>query len=152
MVNFARAASGRAEQFAVKLFTHSAADYDHELALYQVPALQRALPRLVRHCANAEQTERSAQGYVWPPYIVLERGATLHAWLRGRNGAPRSFAEALAMFEQLADLLAALHGSGRVHRWGPATTSWIAALCRLRLRSRCMVLHPWLASREVCSD
>ena len=52
------------------------------------------------------------RGYVFPPHIVLERGVTLTAWL----AQTRRHSEALAMLEQLAELLATLHAAGRVHR------------------------------------
>ena len=57
------------------------------------------------------RTALACSGYVFPPYIILERGVTCEAWLQ----QPRRFSEHLTLLEQAAELLAKLHALGRVH-------------------------------------
>lgn len=61
---------------------------------------------------NADGAVRSASGMPLPPFIVLERGVTLTEWARHERKAM----QVIGMVEAVADLLVALHGSGRVHR------------------------------------
>jgi serine/threonine protein kinase len=79
------------------------------VALYQDPVLKRVLPQLLRASSNAGGAVRSRSGFVFPPYLVLERGGTLQQW----KPEERSFFEIVSM---VAALLNTLHASGRVHR------------------------------------
>jgi hypothetical protein len=58
------------------------ADFVAEVALYQDRVLRRALPPLCQATANRDRTVTSRSGYVFPPFIVLERGVTLQVRLR----------------------------------------------------------------------
>ena len=71
---------------------------------------------------------RSRSGFVFPPFLVLERGMTLQHWAEQARG----FGEVVSMVERLASLLEVLHASGRVHRdMKPgALLAWLAALQR----------------------
>ena len=61
--------------------------------------------------ANAAGAVRTAK-YVFPPFIVMERGMTLKEWRQ----RPRSYGEVLSLIESLTRMLETMHGSGRVHR------------------------------------
>ena len=52
-----------------------------EAALYQHPQLRRTLPPLHRAVRNVDEAVVSRSGYVFPPFIVLERGVTLQVRL-----------------------------------------------------------------------
>ena len=93
-------------------FFPSLADYECECALYSRPKLAHVLPALVQAVPNHDQTVRSRSGYAFPPFIVMDRGVTLHAW----KETHRRFPAVLGMALELAELLATLHEAGQVHR------------------------------------
>ena len=61
--------------------------FSEEVAQYQDPVLKRCLPDLVAASANENGTVRSTQGFVFPPYLVIERGMPLTDWMMQRRGA-----------------------------------------------------------------
>ena len=81
-----------------------------EVAAYRNAAIKGVLPPLFD--ANGPGAVRSRIGYVFPAYMVMERGMTLAEWLQTR----RDPLGILSMFKDLAVLLATLHGAGQVHR------------------------------------
>ena len=60
--------------------------FEEEAAQYRDPVLQRCLPELVYASSNADGTTRSARGFVFPPFLVIERGMTLTDWVAKRRG------------------------------------------------------------------
>ena len=89
------------------------AEFEEELALYCDPVLSKALPTVRFSSDNRDCAARSRSGFVFPPFIVLERGVTLSNWARKQQRS--SFSVAL-MVEELGKLLAGLHDAGLVHR------------------------------------
>ena len=67
---------------------------------------------MIQASDNTNGAAQSRNGFVFPPYIVLERGIPLTEWA----GKPRRPMETIVMVEVLAELLGILHKSGRVHR------------------------------------
>ena len=94
-----------------RFFLHKA-DFESEVNLYRDPLLRQVLPGILYASDNATHAARSRSGYALPPFFVLERGMTLHAWVQ----QPRGFFEASVMVEHVARLLHTLHSAGRVHR------------------------------------
>ena len=98
----------------------------------------------MRRQSEADACAVRCSGFRFPPYIVLERGITGEAWAEH----PRRFGEQLTMLEQLAEMLATLHGAGKAHRdIKPSNVIWMlnstgahrpAGLhaCRAELRAR----------------
>ena len=77
-VQFARDAStgaGDLSLYAVKFF-RSEQHFANEEACYQHPRLQHVLPPLQMSCANSSNDVCSEDGYVYPPFLVMERGVT----------------------------------------------------------------------------
>jgi serine/threonine protein kinase len=81
------------------------------MATLQRSAAQ-VLPQMLHYSDNSNGAMRSARGYQFPPFVVLERGLPLTNWLRAR----RHMMEAVGMVEALAALLATLHAKSKVHR------------------------------------
>ena len=106
----------------VRRFFHERRDFDKERMLHRDSDLQRVLPSLVASNNNASRAAATGDGYAFPPYTVTERCEPLKTW-RGRR---RAQSELLSLVEGLAQLLAALHASGRVPQ-GPE-----ACLCVVR--------------------
>ena len=75
-VQFARSKDGGYSQFAIKFFLRPE-DYAVEQRLYQDPQISRTLPDLVYASDNADQSVRSKSGMPFPPFMVMERGASL---------------------------------------------------------------------------
>ena len=97
--------------FACRLF-YSQRAFDEELARYREPALAQLLPGLLHWHADDAGAVRSRSGCAFPPFLVLERGTTLHTWLSEQT---RDWPEVLRMMEALARLLDSLHRAGYVH-------------------------------------
>lgn len=60
-------------EFAVKFFLAPGA-YESELAYYQNPALREILVPVAHSEGNGGGVVRSKGGYVFPPFIIVERG------------------------------------------------------------------------------
>jgi hypothetical protein len=52
-------------------------EFEEEVALYNDPVLASTLPELLLYDSNADGSVKSASGYAFPPFIVLEKGVTL---------------------------------------------------------------------------
>ena len=83
-----------------------------EASLYRDPVLRDILPSLLQAHDNANGAVQSRSGFVYPPWIAMERGTTLTGWIKHARG----YGEVLAMVESVARMLARLHGAGLVHR------------------------------------
>lgn len=62
------------------------ADFDEETAFYRDPVLAKLLPSILDASDNANGRTRSRGGYIFPPYLVLERGITLAMWAESKQG------------------------------------------------------------------
>ena len=58
-------------------FFLSARDYRKEVAQYQDTVLRGVLPPMLHASANADGAVRSARGFRFPPYMVLDRVRSL---------------------------------------------------------------------------
>jgi hypothetical protein len=96
----------------LRRFFYDPVEWEEEVSLYNDPVLVQTLPELLLADNNAAGLVRSSSGYVFPPFIVLERGITLKEWCERERG----YGEVLTMVECLSRLLDVLHRSGRVHR------------------------------------
>jgi hypothetical protein len=67
-------------------FFHATWEFQEEVALYRDPVLRRILPKIWYANDNIDGAVRSASGYVFPPFFVLERGMTLKEWCARERG------------------------------------------------------------------
>ena len=58
-------------------FFHQRHEYEREAALYRDPVLSKLLPELLEATGNDDSAVRSRSGLPLPPFMVLERGASL---------------------------------------------------------------------------
>jgi hypothetical protein len=65
-------------QYAIKFFTKKE-DFETEAAFYRLPEIAAMMPPLSQICDNSDQSVCSPGGYVYPPFIIVERGITLSA-------------------------------------------------------------------------
>lgn len=68
-----------AEEVAIKFFTRRDA-FEREAALYRTAALSALMPHISVLESNAAAKVRTPQGYVFPPFMVVERGEPLDEW------------------------------------------------------------------------
>jgi hypothetical protein len=61
---------------AIKFF-YKLHDFQVESKLYTIPAIAQLLPPLRQACPNTDGALRTADGFVWPPHLVTERGSPL---------------------------------------------------------------------------
>jgi Ser/Thr protein kinase RdoA (MazF antagonist) len=104
--------------------------FEVERATYDDADLAQLLPQLRQACDNIDGAVRSScRGFVFPPFLAVERGINLKQWVAKR----RNFGEVLNMLESTASLLKVLHDTGRVHRdlkpsnviYLPHRTAWL---------------------------
>jgi hypothetical protein len=76
-VQFARGREGGFDQYAIKFF-FKAADFELEASMYADCAIARMLPSLKIASDNASSSICHGD-YVFPPYMVFERGTRLFA-------------------------------------------------------------------------
>ena len=93
-------------------FFNRASDYAIEERMYHNTDIKQTLPELFAAGANGDGALRARSGYVFPPFLVMERGMTLAEWVQQRRDA----LAVLSMFKDCAALLATLHAAGHVHR------------------------------------
>jgi hypothetical protein len=89
-----------------------AEDYFLELGFYNNETFSKCLPELVHTTDNADGRVVSCNGYRFPPYMVLDHGVTLKAWIE----VQRNPSTLLGMAVEVLELLALLHNSNKVHR------------------------------------
>jgi hypothetical protein len=110
VIAFARDRDGGFFQYAIKFFRRLE-DFEVESEFYCNPRIRKALPQVFHGGDNADKALRSPGGFVFPPFLVLERGAPLPMWMQ----EPRSFPSVLNMFHDLAMQLERLHSADYVH-------------------------------------
>ena len=69
-----------------------------EVRHYRDTVLKQVLPPLLHASENAKGATQSRNGFVFPPYIVLERGIPLFEWAQ----QPRRQMEVIVMVEVLS--------------------------------------------------
>jgi hypothetical protein len=111
VIAFARDEGGNFFQYAVKFF-RSREDFETEAQLYQHPVIRKTLPQVFHASENADGALESPGGFVFPPFLVLERGAPLRSWLK----EPRTIPSVLTMFYEVALQLKRVHHAQYVHR------------------------------------
>jgi serine/threonine protein kinase len=87
-------------------------DFEVEMRLLRESHKLECLPEIYDATDNADGRIQSHSGFIFPPFIIMERGVTLQEWLR----VPRAFMAVMHMFHDLASQLVVLHGAGYVHR------------------------------------
>lgn len=116
-------------QFAVKFFLHNDSAFKRELELYETPALRSILPEALHIRTNEDSAVRAASGYVFPPFIIVEKGESLNEWASRKSP---DFATTLFVLLHIAERLQRLHAAGLCHRdvkpanilWRPLSNSW----------------------------
>ena len=86
-------------------------DYDREARMYRDKVLCGMLPKL--HRAKGDNEVQNGRGFVFPPFIVMERGTTMTDWLKQK---PDPFFAIGGMVRSVAVMVKHLHASRRVHR------------------------------------
>ena len=81
LVQFARGGDDGFFQHAIK-FYYVKRDYDIEMRLLARRAELPCVPQVFAASDNADGALRSPSGWPFPPYVVMERGATLREWLQ----------------------------------------------------------------------
>jgi serine/threonine protein kinase len=86
--------------------------YDAYMSLHSVQAVSVTMPLRHRTFTNDESIYRSPSGFIFPPFVILEKGLPLDEW----RSKPQSMGEAMTMFSDLASHLLALHNQNTVYR------------------------------------
>jgi hypothetical protein len=71
----------RACRYAIKFFTKRAG-FQRERRLYDKPTLRSMMPAVIEVVSNADNRYATADGFVFPPCLVVERGESLDEWAR----------------------------------------------------------------------
>ena len=87
--------------------------FNRELELYANPALEGILPKVYCISANQDGAAKTSWSYVFPPYIIVERGESLNEWC---SRVSPNFATTLFVLLHVAERLQQLHASGLCHR------------------------------------
>ena len=87
-------------------------EFEEEAVVYRDRVLSSTLPAVLYATDNSDCRFRSRSGFVFPPFLVVERGITLGHWATER----RSVFDVIAMVENVASLVDSLHQAGYVHR------------------------------------
>jgi hypothetical protein len=69
----------------LRRFYYTREDFEVEVALLRRRAELPCVPKLFDVSDNADRRLRSPSGYAFPPYVVMERGATMREWLEVRR-------------------------------------------------------------------
>jgi serine/threonine protein kinase len=116
-------------QFAVKFFLQNELVFEREHSLYSNASLRPILPEALHIVPNKDSQVRSQSGYVFPPFIMVEKGESLNEWASRKSP---DFATSLFVLLHIAERLQRLHQSGLCHRdvkpanilWRPLSNSW----------------------------
>ena len=87
--------------------------FDRELELYNNMDLQGIFPAIAHRSSNAEGTLQTSWGFVYPPFVVSERGESLNEWC---SRVSPDFATTLFVLLHVAERLQQLHAAGLCHR------------------------------------
>jgi hypothetical protein len=118
--------------YAVKFFSNVDA-FESESALYGGSVLRAMMPATREIRDNADSQQRAPGGYVFPPFIAIERGEPLDEWIDCMRRAASSGEIALVdTFQTLVNIskrLLMLHEAGYVHRdLKPSNVLWLSRL------------------------
>jgi hypothetical protein len=100
------------DSYPVCRFYDRQVDYEVEVRMFNIPGVLPTLPKLYASSDNTAGRLRGPEGFVFPPFLVTERGQSLQEWLQ----VSRDNLLLLAMIRDVAELLATLHAGGHVHR------------------------------------
>lgn len=124
-------ASGKSDglDYAIKFFTSRAA-YERERSMYADRDLRAALPPVTEIRSNEDGEVTAEGGFVFPPFIVTDRGESLDTW--ARNKRDPGFAATVRVLRDVAGQVKGLHAQGLVHRnlnpesilWRPKHQCW----------------------------
>ena len=76
--------AGRCVQAAIKFYLQRAA-FDSEKELYMDPQLCAMMPATLAIEDNMNGEWRTPYGFVFPPFVIIERGQSLDEWARDNN-------------------------------------------------------------------
>lgn len=116
-------------QYAIKFFLQNEKAFEREHELYSDPALRPMLPEALHIVPNKDSRVVSESGYVFPPFIMVEKGESLNEWASRKSP---DFATSLFVLLHIAERLQRLHEVGICHRdikpanilWRPLSNSW----------------------------
>lgn len=124
-------ASGKSDglDYAIKFFTSRAA-YERERSMYADRDLRAALPPVTEIRSNEDGEVTAEGGFVFPPFIVTDRGESLDTW--ARNKRDPGFSATVRVLRDVAGQVKGLHAQGLVHRnlnpesilWRPKHQCW----------------------------
>jgi serine/threonine protein kinase len=111
-----------------RFFTNRAA-FEREQTLYGKEELREMMPAVRRVVDNTDGSICSSSGWVFPPFIIVEKGESLDEW--ALRISP-DFPTVLTVLCHIAARLQHLHGAGLAHRdlkpanvlWRPKHHSW----------------------------
>jgi hypothetical protein len=133
-------------EYAIKFFTSRHA-YERERSMYADRDLRDALPPVTDIRPNEDGAVTAVDGWVFPPFIVTDRGESLDTWVRNKRDP--GFAATVRVLRDVAGQVKGLHGQGLVHRnlnpesinWRPKHKTWalddfgcadVAGMCTLQ--------------------
>lgn len=116
-------------EYAIKFFTSRAA-YERERSMYADRDLRAALPPVTEIRSNEDAEVVADDGWVFPPFIITDRGESLDMW--ARNKRDPGFAATVRVLRDVAGQVKGLHSQGLVHRnlnpesilWRPKHQTW----------------------------
>ena len=116
-------------EYAIKFFTSRAA-YERERSMYADRDLRAALPPVTEIRSNEDGEVVAEDGWVFPPFIITDRGESLDTW--ARNKRDPGFAATVRVLRDVAGQVKGLHSQGLVHRnlnpesilWRPKHQTW----------------------------
>ena len=78
-------------------FFSSKADFELESGLYDDQALRQTLPACLGAAENEDGRTRCSNGFVFPPYLIMDRGTPLAQWQQ----TPRHLLSVLSMLHEV---------------------------------------------------
>jgi Protein kinase domain len=132
LVQFVLDASGEGSQYAVKFF-QAAHVFACEAEMYANPKLRKMMTATREIGNNMDQQHVGPGGYVFPPFIVFERGESLNEWtMRMRaitSQGSVDIVHAYLALSNIAQRLQELHSAGYVHRdLKPSNVLWLSRI------------------------
>jgi hypothetical protein len=118
-------------EFIVKFYLDQKGLFEREENLSANPTFFNLLPPVRQREANGGARLRAPNGTVFPPFVILECGASLKDWC---DAEPRTYAARLEALCAVADELRSLHEAGLAHLglhphniiWLPLAQKWRA--------------------------
>ena len=103
--------------------------FKREIAMFDVPELRDSLLPFVMACENSDGRASGPSGFVYPPFVIAERGESLNEWVS--RSAP-DLATTIFVLLHVAERLQRLHQAGIVHRYHQAAVAVLLLYTRLR--------------------